>query len=154
VFDYNFWFSNGGFLMANNELSIFDDIADAVNYVIFYTNGDANLGEFLNKRANELGYTGSSCAPEVSITLCLKGNNVLWTDKRSSGLPLYHILGDFEKFLTTDYYRVKQPLMIDDYEVKFYDNYMSVGCQKITYDKVDELIAAYNKYKQKQVDNF
>lgn len=102
-------------------------------YVVFYTKGNKELARFLTDRSHELGYDGTSKRPEESVTLDRKNGIINWTDYKYPLLYEDHELGDFEKFLTTDFYKFerKPEIYIGGYKVKFEKDGIRVGCEYI-----------------------
>jgi hypothetical protein len=128
-------------------------------YVVFYTNGNVQLGNFLVKRANELGYKGDGCMLGISVTLCTTSGHIFWTDKghiESKEHKGDHEYGNFEDFLTTDRYKFtppKPPIYAGDYEVNFLKNGgINVGCTTIDKNTVEKIIKRYNEVNQKNQD--
>lgn len=76
-------------------------------YVVFYTKDNEELADFLTNRAHELGYEGTSYSPEISVTLDRVDGDLTWTSVNDSNYK-NHELGDFEKFLTTDFYKFER----------------------------------------------
>ena len=124
-------------------------------YVVFYTNSNTKLGEFLVKRANELGYKGNGNCANVSVSLDTKDGRILWTNEgyveTEEGCK-DHEYGDFQDFLTTDRYKFtppKPPIYAGDYEVKFLKNgSINVGCTTIDEDTVKKIIQRYEEENQ------
>lgn len=77
-------------------------------YVVFYTKGNKELANFLTNRAHDLGYVGTSYAPEISVTLDTQDGEITWITEHPSINFRNHELGDFEKFLTTDFYKFER----------------------------------------------
>lgn len=114
------------------------------NYIVFFTNGNVELANFLTKRATQLGYSGNSAMPNVSVTLCRNTGDILWTDQRSMKndyIAEDHEFGDFEKFLTTDKYRYEEPIMVAGHNVIFNkDGSLTIGCTTVKKEIVDKIV--------------
>lgn len=111
-----------------------------IRYVVFFTKGNAQLGEFLTKRAEQLGYTNLSARPDVSVTLCNDGK-IRWTSPGSMVDLSDHVYGNFEKFLTTDEYSYEDPIMISGHKVLFnQDGSLTIGCTTVDKKTVDRII--------------
>ena len=126
-------------------------------FVVFYTKGNKELANFLTDRAHELGYEGISYSPETSITIDTVDGSLTWTspnycNNRDNYTFKNHELGDFEKFLTTDFYRFerKPEIYIGDYKVEFTKDGIRVGCKFV--DK-KTIFAIAKEFKESIDDN-
>jgi hypothetical protein len=129
----------------------------ANRYVVFYTNGDKNLASFLEQRAHSLGYTGISYQPGISVTLDRVEGKLYWSMKGDHNLFPNHELGDFEKFLTTDFYKYvppKPPIHLNNYSTVNFTYYgidFKAGEKQIFLSN-KEVEAIYNRIKENKAE--
>ena len=134
----------------------------ANQYVVFYTNGNQELADFLVKRAKELGYTvsGNLANYLISVSLSKDTGEILWTSKCDGAMFSNHEYGDFEKFLTTDFYKYTPPkppkpsIVINGYSKVGFTSYgveFNVG-NKIVYLSNKEVEDIYNRIKENKAE--
>lgn len=122
-------------------------------YVVFYTKGNKNLGDFLESRAHELGYIGTTCGKDLSVTLDRRDHTITHTSIRKAheSYPADHELGNFEDFLTTDRYKLRKypEIVLGGHKVIFQDDGIQVGCQTVNKATIMLIAAEYAEQKQR-----
>lgn len=114
-------------------------------WVVFPCFSNEQLKEVILERAREIGYEGDPYST-ISVSINVENGRIAWTDtytisrmKENSNNYDDHELGDLEKLFTTDYYKFKKPLMINDYEVEFKVDGIQVGCQFVYKDVIKKI---------------
>ena len=125
------------------------ELKDAgITYVVFFTHGNKEFGEILNKRANELGYEGASYQPQTSVTLDICGGKIYYTNSINKA-DIDHVEGDLKAFLSTDFYKFEKPACyLGGYQLEFLDNQQAksvYGNLTFTRAEVEEVLEAFRR---------